>query len=457
MCLIRWRNRKNRILIFVILLLAITIFCSGCLRPEENESIDFRDCNVILIVVDALRTDHLGCYGYNRTTSPTIDDLAIDGVLFNRCFSQSSWTVPSMASLFTSKYPTTHGVTHGVIKTSKDSYAVLEQEILGEYHLTLSESLLDGGWYTAGFTTNGHLQKKLGFSQGFAFYDEENCIWRDADCVNERVFSWIEENHGKKFFLWVHYFDLHARYHLPDRLYDPPKPYDMLYRWKGEKKGKEQSIALYDGELAYVDNQIGLLLRKLDELELTRKTIIVLTSDHGESFRDHGQFEDHGSTLYNEEIHIPLLFHFPAGQFRKMTIDNNVRMIDIMPTILNLLHITPPQDIQGVSLVPLFFKEKFSELPVLSETRRWNADLKTYISNHYKFTMNFKNKQAELYDLDEDFYEKNNLLKKKGRMAATIEKELIQYLEKIPKNTAKITIEDNNNRLNELKSLGYLE
>ncbi len=457
MCLIRWGNRKNKVFVFVSSLFAVTIFCSSCSRPEKNENLDFTKNNVILIVVDALRAEHLGCYGYNRKTSPNIDDLAIEGVLFNRCFSQSSWTVPSMASLFTSKYPSTHGVTHGVIKASKDSYEVLEQEILGEHHLTLSESLLAERWYTAGFTTNGHLLKKLGFSQGFAFYDEENCIWRDADCVNERVFSWLEENYEKKFFLWVHYIDLHAIYHLPDRLYDPPKPYDMLYRWKGEKKGKEQSIALYDGELAYVDNQIGLLLRKLEELGLRGKTIIVLTSDHGEAFQDHGQFEDHGSTLYNEEIHIPLILQFPIGQFKKLTIDDNVRMIDVMPTILDLLQITPPKDIQGVSLVPLFFKEKFHELSVLSETSRWNYDLKSYISNQYKFIMNFTNKQTELYDLKEDFYEKNNLLKKKGRIASNYEKELLKYLEKIPKRTAKINIEDDKNRINELKSLGYLE
>jgi len=401
-------GRLNRaVLVCATTLLAIIVV--GCEHEAE------RPLNVLLISVDTLRPDHLGCYGYGKETSPNIDRLGTEGVLFRSAISSSSWTLPAHMSLFTSLYESVHGVNDNWLR-------------LDDKRVTLAERLRDAGYTTAGFYTGPYLHPSFGFDQGFDLYEgcmeyqssfpellggagnadeydevferlrdpergqkpQEQRLQEEIDLrshedqtsslLTGRALTWLETNRESQFLLFLHYFDAH---------YDflPPPSYAEMFRGPGPRIGEldhgfisnpqisatmpeahlRYVISQYDGEIRWVDHNIGLVLEKLEELELRDRTIIVLTSDHGEEFFEHGD-KGHQKTLYDEVVKIPLVLSCPSLLPRGEILESQVRIIDIFPTLISLLGLDPPAEILGRNLVPLIRREgQERDLPALSE------------------------------------------------------------------------------------------
>ena len=325
--------------------------------------------NVLLISLDTLRADHLSCYGYKRATSPRIDEVAKEGVLFENVVAASNWTIPSHMSLLTSLYPSAHRVEN-------------PNRCLGESVPTLAQVLEKQGYTTAGFVTGPNLNHRLGFHHGFQLYDDftatmmcESNLFEDHpanitgidDVPTDHVITnlatlWLKQHGQEKFFLFLHYWDCHNDY-------IPPPPYDRQFDpgYQGKENGRmvverwkdieariapadlAHLIALYDGEIAHTDDHVGQVLQLLQEMGLAEKTLLVIVSDHGEGFLEHGRIL-HGNTLFEELIHVPLILRLPGVIPAGRRIQDNASQVDVMPTVLGLLGIAAPEGLQGMDL-----------------------------------------------------------------------------------------------------------
>jgi len=395
--------------------------------------------NILLVAIDTLRADHLGSYGYTRPTSPTLDALAARGVLFEQAVSQAPWTAASFGSLFTSLYPSVHGLDGGVRwgpgqSSAGGSLPFAVQKILPIAQPTLAEMLRRNGYRTAGFVSNVYVNSIFGFSQGFEVYNDEHRDYsrnvggakRRAEETNEFVFRWLDEPPGEPFFLFVHYNDPHWPY-------NPPAPHgaEWVAGYQGELTPEKSSavvetqgepiedlspedlaylIALYDGEISYVDSHIAKLLERVRGLDTERDLLVVVTADHGEEFLDHGS-ASHGYTLYEELIHVPLIFHAP-GRLAPRRVPAQVRSIDVLPTVLALAGIAErPEGIQGESLVALMKGETdqgplvaFSEATYVGERRSVRQ------ADGLKLIRSLAGEADQLFDLRDDPDERQNLL-----------------------------------------------
>jgi arylsulfatase A-like enzyme len=328
--------------------------------------------NVILISVDTLRADHLGCYGYDRATSSHIDTLASDGVTFLNAYASSPWTLPSHISLMTSL----HGVNHQV---------AYEDESLDPSIPTLADILRMNQYYCAALTGGGFVSAQYGFSKGFNSYSDEGGILRQdsAEHLFHSALRWLEREKDKGFFLFLHTFQPHSPYACPT-------PYRSAFlgenaRWRhidlisylGGMPGiyrelpendRRNIIDLYDGEIRYTDETlIGPLIAALKDMGLYDRTLIVFTSDHGEEFFDHHGW-GHGHSLYDESLKVPLIIKFPDSRFQGRKIADMVPLVDIFPTILEEAGIEYADlDIDGQSLFPLITGEEKGDRGFLAD------------------------------------------------------------------------------------------
>ena len=386
--------------------------------------------NVILIGIDTLRADHLGCYGYGRDTSPTIDGLAKRGTLFKNAFSQAPITSPSFMSIMTSLYPTYHGVTdfmgacgaRGRVYTADPSIP------------TLAEILKKNNYRTGAFTEGGQLYGKLGFEKGFDYYSmNPNQLHRPEGSIQEdEIFYWLKEYRRENFFLFFHTYAVHspwmapksywelfengneAHFSLKDFLNDPETPlmsqidlypnfYQKINRWI--PADIEYVKALYDGGLRYVDDFIGKMMAQLSELGVLSNTIVVITADHGEEFMDHGRLTH--NQLYDELLHVPLIILGPSTP-EKVLVDQIVRSIDILPTVLDLLGIPLDSPIHGTSLVRAH-KQNLG-LSTLAETEHLGYAFRNATHKYiYPFYRLSRNRFDELYDITKDPKERHNI------------------------------------------------
>ena len=331
--------------------------------------------NVVIVMIDALRADHLGYYGYERDTSPHIDALAAESVFFENAFAQSPWTKPSIPTLFTSLYPIQHGVYEG---ESPGSSGFLESDILGEEFRTVAESFREAGFRTAGFVQNAHLLASQGFAQGFDVYDQGNY---DAPEINRKFLAHIDEAPGKPFFAYLHYLDAHWPFRpghpFADRYVESPDYQGIFERdnWRGLRDRINEGtiqladadvahlVALHDGGIREMDHYLGELLEALRQRGLMDNTLIVLTSDHGEELMDHGKV-GHGGTLFEEVTRIPLMVRRPRGAGPRR-VATPARLLDVYPTVLASAGIEAPPGLEGHNLL-----DGSRETPeVLSETR----------------------------------------------------------------------------------------
>lgn len=372
--------------------------------------------NVLILLVDALRRDHLGVYGYSRDTSPNIDQFSQEAVVF-KGVSQASWTSPAVASLFSAFYPSIHGVDKIGSKRG----------VLDSRFITLAEVLKENGYATAAFVGNPLVNKKLHFDQGFDVYEElvdsVDLGMHIAPLLHEKAFRWIRRHPRRPFFIYLHYIDVHAPY-------SPPPPYDSFFRSAESRlitdeevvrlihpylsegkvdKNLSSYIDRYDGEIRCLDEQIGNFLRHLKEEGLSDQTIIVVTADHGEAFFEHGMAE-HGFTLYREEINIPLLIKFPGSAKADKATHPYGSLIDVGPTILSSLGLSFPYKTNGRNL--LDFENKTSEPRIFSEfLSTWAHQRIALREGNWKaIYLLAAQKVTELYDLANDPLERESVL-----------------------------------------------
>jgi len=349
----------RRLLLALILLATAAVACRAPAGPRPN---------VLLITVDTLRPDHLGCLGYPRPTSPAIDALAARGVIFRQAVTAAGRTVQSFPSILTGVNPPTHGLRYEGQST---------EPIAGR--LTLTRVLKDAG-YDAFAVTQG---LNVGLHRDFDVYDPDIYLdpagkkvyvpTRNDFEATKKALQWLRGRQGRQapFFLWL-------RYNAPHWPYDPPAPYaerfdpdyrgahtfneekapgvergDLIFgRTRLPEREVEHAVAHYDGEVAYADAAIAELLHGLDALGATGRTLVVLTADHGESLGEHDYFFEHGAYLYEPVVRVPLIVVAPGRLPAGRKVETLGRTIDIVPTVLDLAGITIPKGLDGISLVP---------------------------------------------------------------------------------------------------------
>lgn len=395
--------------------------------------------NVVFIIINAARADHLGTYGYKRDTAPNIDRLAKKAVIFEQAIAQAHWTLPSLASILTSRYPHTLGIYERGQK-------------IPEEELTLAEILKRYGYKTAAFVGGLDTDAAFGFAQGFDYYFDEtkdSPIGSFKDIIPNAI-EWLKDNKNNKFFLLIHGYDVHPPFNQPapyKDMYDPdykgiidelPLDYSLLknirkdsvfINGKTVKLSKEDInhiIANYDAGISYADKLIGEFLNTIDNLDLSSNTIIIITSEHGEELLDHGSFDRFGkSNLYDEVIRVPLIIKNPNIDFKGERITNQVQLIDIMPTILDFLGIPIDRESQGLSLAPLIqkrgVKDDFNQY-VYSE-----AGLQKWAIRTSQWKLIYDNGSYQLYNLKEDNLEVNNLAVKRPEVVYEFAQRLSQW------------------------------
>ena len=444
--------------------------------------------NIILISLDTVRPDHLGCYGYERNTSPAIDRLAADGVLFKNTYSTTSWTLPGHVSLLTSLNCLNHQVYFPLQKINPEAP-------------TLADILRTQQFYCAAFTGGGYLSETYGFSKGFDSYQEiklhgnKAIRFDEAERLAQLASRWLEDNKNKNFFLFLHTYQPHDPYANLSPIGKEFLEEDS--EWKQVTMGtllderggrfyaqyseieKQNIIDVYDGEIKYTDvSFVQPIVDKLKELGLYEKSLIILTSDHGEEFFDHEAWL-HDHSVYDEGIRIPLVVKFPDAEYKGIQVENIARITDIMPTILDRASIKiNRQRFDGVSLVPLIKGKEKKQRTFVSDIAlrefKMSPSVISINKDHFKFILNkkisspyiqrlarnFDGSQIELYDLENDPRETKNLAANIAYRDMCFEllnniKQMYEKADKMKKEGDEVTLDQS---LRErLKALGYIK
>jgi choline-sulfatase len=431
--------------------------------------------NVILIVSDALRPDHLGCYGYSRPTSPQIDKFAADALIFEKAMSNSPWTMPSIGTIFTSLYPHEHG-------------AFFWTDNLDNSCLTLAEVFRNKKYATFAIQTNPGITAEYNFNQGFQFYHD--LILENGEKVAAKFNDWLEENKNKPFFAYFHFMDTHLQYDAPDEFKavfeseDTRSPITgllgaYLVRVLSEtglsSEDKQHLINLYDAEIRYFDYVFGTIIKNLKKSGIFEKTIVILTADHGEELWDHNGFE-HGHSLYNEVLHVPLIIKY-SSLLPAKRIKSYVQLADLFPTILSMTRIRDDFNLRGKNLTPNILNNNPINHTLFFEDILYGAEKKAVLKDGWKLIentgMKFKKsldplgdlmkrrhpehkKGFELYNINKDFQEKNNLINEFTQIRNNLRRHLRSFntrssaYQKFKRSNLK-------KKLDDLKSLGYIK
>jgi choline-sulfatase len=397
--------------------------------------------NVVLVTIDTLRADHLGCYGYTGVETPNIDRLAAGGTKFVYTYAQVPFTLPSHASMFTSTYPMWNGV--------RDSAG----PPLAGGSVTLAKVLKENHYATAAFTAAFVVDGFFGLNQGFdTYYDnfpprdasmtaqEETGLQRRADEVLAVALEWLKKNSHEPFFTWIHFYD-------PHHPYDPPEPFRSRYRHNP-----------YDGEIAYVDTAIGKLMDFLEAKGLREKTVIVVTSDHGEALGEHDE-SYHGYYVYDSTLRVPLIISLPKTKNQAKEISLPVSLLDVAPTILQIVEIPRPPQMQGRGLLASILGKSQTPVPIYSESlfAHLHFGWGTLHCLHFGWNKLILSKRPELFDLEKDPGERNNLFAENRAMVVEykhrLEEIVTTYTRNLPqKDPPKLSEE----ALNKLRALGYI-
>ena len=413
-----------------IIEISLAVFCMvGCSSalPEAGEAEFGPRPNILLITIDTVRADCTSLHGYGRSTTPFLEELAEAGVRFDRAYSTSSWTVPSIASLMTSLAPAAHGVTRGFVQED----AIVNQQVLAGDHVLLAETLRDAGYRTVAVTSNGHLTAEFGFGQGFDRY--VNVGFASALDIRRELKPVFDElRDASPWFLWVHFFDPHAPYEarsatreylsnegeldleLIDVLQRIMERDDLaaLVMQPGDRTHRYIS-ALYDSEIRFVDDQIREIV---EELPLGEGDMVVVTSDHGEEFSDHGDCW-HGHSLYDETIRVPLVLRLPDNAHSGTVVGHPVSLIDVMPTILDVLDLDLPGPAQGQSLLAAIGGEPSRQRPVRASLARVGS-YEALIEPRFKYIHDLEHGEHALFDIENDPNERTNLLERRADVLA---------------------------------------
>jgi arylsulfatase A-like enzyme len=480
-------------------------FCGGC-SPKPASDLPY---NVVLISVDTLRADKLNSYGYRKyLTSPNMDALAGDGILFEKHITSAPWTTPAHLSMLTSLKPSSHGMVHSFNRFYKEYRRKKGFYQLADRKVTLPEVLLERNMDTGAFTAGGPMDPRLGFGQGFETY--ATSMYKLSKTNMAEMYKWIVGKKKRKFFLFWHHFEVHAPYLHSDYLKNVvPKDvagklkteFDKLanltntiespmanaaLRQCGVQRGQlivnkqfnaRVSEALYAGGILAADRWLGEFVEKLKQLSLYDNTLIVLTSDHGEEFGEHDPeafYNKHGHSVYEELVHVPLIVKLPMQKHKGKRISQVTRAIDLMPTILDLQGAVPAQhEMQGLSLRPMWENANRQESrKAFVETSACKYEKKSLLDGQYKYIVSMdvdqvkkigrmkvpeQPSQRELYDLKVDPGEKKQLIgkgKQHDDRAQICDKALREIVAEQQDDA--VPVELDFELLKKLKGLGYL-
>ena len=470
---------------FVALAALLAVFAGGGAPADGSSAAQppaqapaSRPPNVVLISLDSLRADHVGCYGYDRDTTPNVDRVAEQGIRFANAVSTSSWTLPTHLTMFTGRYQISHGVMHETIT-------------LNPAVPTAGELFKEAGYATAGFVSAPYVAGHYGYDRGMDEYEnvseyyEHRKVARTAIVspdVNKKALPWLEANRDRPFFVFIHYFDIH---------YDfvPPPPYDVMFdpHYDGgmdgtnfierndvhpgmEQRDLEHILALYDGEIRFTDHHVGEILDKLDEIGVADETLLIITADHGDEFFEHDN-KGHHRSLYDEVLRIPLVVRLPGGGRAGEVVDEPVTLTDILPTMLEAAGIPAPPDLDGVSLLPLidgeasgrdaiysaFFDKRGFNLQTARRTREGK------VIQHFNRITHPKRAPLEYYDMQADPQEQNDLAPERPPAMEENLDGLAVFLEEQWRTNRRVEesggggrIEIDDEMMERLKSLGYV-
>lgn len=458
------------------------VVLSSC-RDSTQFLSDSTPPTVVLITVDTLRADYVSFLGHERQTTPFLDALADRGVRFSAAYAASSWTVPSMASLFTGLSPSSHGVVSGRVDAPTGDTGrqrATLQPVLPSSLFTVAEIFQQAGYTTIGVPSNLHLAANLGFAQGFDHYGAAD--FKPADQVNRQAVSLLREAFGadwreawseRKTFLWIHYIDPHDPYR-------PREPWANLYapdlatrleRYPANltmRKLREQyphpdpELAqriepLYEAEIAYLDDQIrrlnGVLGLDSDGI------LLVVTADHGEEIVDHGGI-GHGHTLYNELLRVPLLVHWSGVIQGGRSIAAATSLLDVFPTLLDLAGLDSPEGLHGRSVADVL--RGHGSLPSQAlhfELDRPEQKMTAMLDDQWKLVRRLKpSLGTQLFDLSEDPGELHDVSAEHPEIAARLEASLEDRLRRLPgPPTDAGHVRAEKGGTDKLRELGYVE
>ena len=393
---------------------------------------------IVLITLDTTRADHLGCYGYRDGATPRLDGLASEGVLFADAMAAVPTTLASHATLFTGEYPPVHGVRYNGMF------------VLGPESVTVAELLREAGWRTAAVPAAYPVNATTGLDQGFEIYRD---LYREADAKRLKLsaqrsaedvanlgIAWLKTVEDRHFFLWLHFYDPHARY-------EPPFPFSARFRERP-----------YDGEIAYVDSEVGRVLDALRDMGLGQDTAVVVVGDHGEGLYDHGE-GTHGDLVYQSTLRVPLLVRTPGGG-RGLVVHDPVSLVDVAPTILDLAGLAPRGSIDGTTLVPALRGDRPAARPIYFEALTGSllygwSPLEGIRRGAWKL---IRSREPELFDLSRDPGELANLAAteapRTADMIADLDADLARW-SKVERAAASAAPLDRE-ALTRLASLGYV-
>ena len=450
--------------------------------------------NILLLIVDSLRADHLGISGYRRATTPNIDELGGEGAYFKTAIPTMANTDPSIVSILSGLYPYSNGV--------RDLGYKLDPSIN-----TLQKILRANGYKTIGHDIE---MRECGINLGFDVFNplrwritnkikstiRKTLDWKHdvnpAETLTDFGIKQINESKNEKFFLYLHYVSPHWPYHSPqpyEHMFDPDykgehnfnkingkiKRSELIFNNSLSKEENEHAIAHYDGAIRYADYQIGRLLGHLENSKLKDDTLIILTADHAECFGEHGIYFNHGEYLYDEGIRVPLIFRHP--KLPKKKIETQVQLTDILPTILEFLNIPLMGRIDGVSLLPLIREDRQVRKYTFGESSKsyFGGYKRVYFdglkgkwrmirTDEWKLIYIPHPEQDiyELYNLKNDPFEKNNLIDKETKIAESLKQNLFLWMDqkKYYMEEAKsepYSKKDENKVKERLRALGYID
>jgi arylsulfatase A-like enzyme len=432
---------------------ALVSACRGARGPE-------RPPDVLLLVVDTLRADRLGALGYGKPTTPGLDALAAEGVLFRNAVAPSTWTKPSMSALFAGRYPSELGLAGPATSELEKATAVLPESVE-----LLAERFARGGYRTAAVLQQVHLAPRWGFARGFEEFARRQ-EW-DAFGLNARARQLLDAKDPRPLFLWVHYFDVHWPYvkqpaRLPKDLFGPRqlaiparmsmKEFVARMRERPDPGTVARLANRYDAEVRYVDDAMAALVEHLRASGRLDHTVVVVTADHGEQFLEHGEF-GHGNLPYDEEARVPLVVRAPERfGFRPGERVTPASLLDLAPTLAELAGLPPDREARGESLVPVLAgRERPDRVVVTQSDRAWAAR-----GVRHK-VIAFEDGRREYYRLDEDPGEQRDLAAACDAACAALTERLTALREALGRGEKPSTGQPlTEAEIEELRSLGYL-
>jgi arylsulfatase len=471
-------------------LVTLPVLLIGCDGRGGAEAASAPRPNIIFILVDTLRADRLGCYGHPGGLSPMMDELARQGVLFERAIATSSWTLPSVASYFCGYYPTVHKVTSYREALEMAQGAGGAVRYFGDEFTTLTEVLQANGYETAGFSANPFITEKYGFAQGFDHFDSSFAANETpGNVVNQAALKWLQRrDKARPFFLYLHYMDVHDPYKASARYVEPlvaavknatnKTPLTEAEMKRHENYFAKSAVAYrgsprharlfryadywrarYDAGVPQVNQYLEELRAKLNELKLWNDAYVVLTADHGESLGEHALWA-HGLSAHQDQLHVPLILRWsgklPAGRRLPQT----VRLFDVMPTLLAQLELGPPKGLQAASLQDMIDGQNPPPLVAFAEAVKKRPAEKALVLGQWKLLAYIDEDRYELYDLNADPTEQHDLAGQHPQRVAELRRLLEKQIEENEALGAGVAVQEaamTPAELERLRLLGYID